>query len=165
MSNQSYKQQKEDFVSNLSGGSVSEIAAITAVAPVRLQEFPLSPRGCNYLFYTTSKFTNQDTRLSRSPSSSGPLSKGASPSSDPTPPSATSSTSSSTSADSSSRLRSMPTRPFCCFYSSSPPWHPCICCPRKLALAEDLLSPAKMACHRSWMYYPSSRSSRRTVAR
>lgn len=35
MSKQSYKQQKEDFVSNLSGGSVPEIAAVTAVVPVR----------------------------------------------------------------------------------------------------------------------------------
>lgn len=37
MSNQegtSYKQQKEDFVSNLSGGDVSEIGYVTAVAPV-----------------------------------------------------------------------------------------------------------------------------------
>jgi phosphatidylinositol glycan class W len=31
---QSYKQQKEDFVSNLSGGSVTEINFVTAVAPV-----------------------------------------------------------------------------------------------------------------------------------
>jgi phosphatidylinositol glycan class W len=30
----SYKQLKEDFVSNLSGGSVSEIAQVCAVAPV-----------------------------------------------------------------------------------------------------------------------------------
>lgn len=30
----SYKQRKEDFVSNLSGGSVSEISYVTAVAPV-----------------------------------------------------------------------------------------------------------------------------------
>ncbi|KHN94250.1 GPI-anchored wall transfer protein [Metarhizium album ARSEF 1941] len=36
MSNQSYKQQKEDFVSNHSGGSVAEIAAVTAVAPVAI---------------------------------------------------------------------------------------------------------------------------------
>ncbi|KAG5950589.1 Glucosaminyl phosphatidylinositol (GlcN-PI) nositol acylation protein [Claviceps sorghi] len=36
MSESSYKQQKEDFVSNLSGGSVSEIAAVTAVAPVAI---------------------------------------------------------------------------------------------------------------------------------
>lgn len=31
---QSYKQLKEDFVSNLSGGSVTEIAQVCAVAPV-----------------------------------------------------------------------------------------------------------------------------------
>jgi len=31
---QSYKQLKEDFVSNLSGGSVAEIASVCAVAPV-----------------------------------------------------------------------------------------------------------------------------------
>ena len=31
---QSYKTLKEDFVSNLSGGSVSEINLVTAVAPV-----------------------------------------------------------------------------------------------------------------------------------
>ncbi len=31
----SYKQQKEDFVSNLSGGSVSEVNHVTAVAAVR----------------------------------------------------------------------------------------------------------------------------------
>ncbi|KAG5998934.1 Glucosaminyl phosphatidylinositol (GlcN-PI) nositol acylation protein [Claviceps spartinae] len=36
MSESSYKQQKEAFVSNLSGGSVSEIAAVTAVAPVAI---------------------------------------------------------------------------------------------------------------------------------
>ncbi|KIE01323.1 GPI-anchored wall transfer protein, partial [Metarhizium majus ARSEF 297] len=36
MSKQSYKQQKEDFVSNLSGGSVPEIAAVTAVVPVAI---------------------------------------------------------------------------------------------------------------------------------
>ena len=36
MSNQtSYKQLKEDFVSGLSGGSVTEINYVTAVAPVR----------------------------------------------------------------------------------------------------------------------------------
>lgn len=29
-----YKQLKEDFVSNLSGGSVVEICSVTAVAPV-----------------------------------------------------------------------------------------------------------------------------------
>lgn len=34
-SSASYKQLKEDFVSNLSGGPVSEIAAVTAVLPVR----------------------------------------------------------------------------------------------------------------------------------
>ena len=32
---QSYKSLKEDFVSNLSGGSVVEICLVTAVAPVR----------------------------------------------------------------------------------------------------------------------------------
>jgi hypothetical protein len=31
----SYKQLKEDFVSNLSGGSVAEINYVTAIAPVR----------------------------------------------------------------------------------------------------------------------------------
>lgn len=31
----SYKQLKEDFVSNLSGGPVSEINYVTAIAPVR----------------------------------------------------------------------------------------------------------------------------------
>ncbi|CCE33235.1 related to human G protein-coupled receptor [Claviceps purpurea 20.1] len=36
MSESSYKQQKEAFVSNLSGGPVSEIAAVTAVAPVAI---------------------------------------------------------------------------------------------------------------------------------
>jgi phosphatidylinositol glycan class W len=35
----SYKQLKEDFVSNLSGGTVSEIAQVTAVAPVRAEMF------------------------------------------------------------------------------------------------------------------------------
>jgi glucosaminylphosphatidylinositol acyltransferase len=32
----SYKQLKEDFVSNLSGGSAIEISYVTAVAPVRI---------------------------------------------------------------------------------------------------------------------------------
>ncbi|KZZ99117.1 GPI-anchored wall transfer protein [Moelleriella libera RCEF 2490] len=36
MSTPSYKQQKEDFVSGLTGGPVSEIAAVTAVAPVAI---------------------------------------------------------------------------------------------------------------------------------
>ncbi|KAK2608445.1 Glucosaminyl phosphatidylinositol (GlcN-PI) nositol acylation protein [Conoideocrella luteorostrata] len=36
MSTPSYKQQKEDFVSNLAGGPVPEIAAVTAVAPVAI---------------------------------------------------------------------------------------------------------------------------------
>jgi hypothetical protein len=36
----SYKQRKEDFVSNLSGGSVSEISYVTAVAPVSPCPFP-----------------------------------------------------------------------------------------------------------------------------
>ena len=31
---QSYKTLKEDFVSNLSGGSVWEVSTVTAVAPV-----------------------------------------------------------------------------------------------------------------------------------
>lgn len=31
----SYKKLKEDFVSNLSGGSASEVNYVTAVAPVR----------------------------------------------------------------------------------------------------------------------------------
>ena len=33
---QSYKTLKEDFVSNLSGGSVLEVNYVTAVAPVRI---------------------------------------------------------------------------------------------------------------------------------
>jgi len=37
----SYKQLKEDFVSNLSGGSVSEIYYVTAVAPVRNPNPPI----------------------------------------------------------------------------------------------------------------------------
>lgn len=35
----SYKQLKEDFVSNLTGGTVSEIAAVTAVLPVSQSTF------------------------------------------------------------------------------------------------------------------------------
>lgn len=35
----SYKQLKEDFVSNLTGGPVSEIAAVTAVLPVSQSTF------------------------------------------------------------------------------------------------------------------------------
>lgn len=35
----SYKQLKEDFVSNLTGGPVSEIAAVTAVLPVSQSMF------------------------------------------------------------------------------------------------------------------------------
>lgn len=44
----SYKQQKEDFVSNLAGGSVAEIALVTAVAPASRrppQSFPLTSSG------------------------------------------------------------------------------------------------------------------------
>jgi phosphatidylinositol glycan class W len=38
-----YKKLKEDFVSNLSGGTVTEIVYVTAVAPVgHLQDFFLS---------------------------------------------------------------------------------------------------------------------------
>jgi phosphatidylinositol glycan class W len=37
----SYKQRKEDFVSNLTGGSVSEISFVTAVAPVSLAFCPV----------------------------------------------------------------------------------------------------------------------------
>lgn len=32
----SYKQLKEDFVSNLSGGTVTEISKVTVVAPVSI---------------------------------------------------------------------------------------------------------------------------------
>lgn len=39
----SYKQQKEDFVSNLSGGSVTEIAYVSSVAPVSVS-FSNPPR-------------------------------------------------------------------------------------------------------------------------
>lgn len=42
----SYKQLKEDFVSNLSGGSVSEIAQVCAVAPVCGITKPLAPTHC-----------------------------------------------------------------------------------------------------------------------
>ncbi len=35
----SYKHLKEEFVSNLTGGSFAEIIAVTAVAPVRLASF------------------------------------------------------------------------------------------------------------------------------
>jgi phosphatidylinositol glycan class W len=35
----SYKQLKEDFVSNLTGGTASEIAAVTAVLPVSQSTF------------------------------------------------------------------------------------------------------------------------------
>ena len=38
----SYKALKEDFVSNLSGGSIGEINLVTSVAPVSL----LSPMYC-----------------------------------------------------------------------------------------------------------------------
>lgn len=37
----SYKQMKEDFVSNLSGGEVTEINYVTAVGPVCEQSFLL----------------------------------------------------------------------------------------------------------------------------
>jgi len=40
---QSYKSLKQDFVSGLSGGSVSEINYVTAVAPVSLQSHSLPP--------------------------------------------------------------------------------------------------------------------------
>lgn len=42
----SYKQLKEDFVSNLSGGYVSEIAQVCAVAPVCDITKPLAPTHC-----------------------------------------------------------------------------------------------------------------------
>lgn len=38
----SYKQLKEEFVSNLSGGSVAEICSVTAVAPVCLPDLLLN---------------------------------------------------------------------------------------------------------------------------
>lgn len=37
----SYKQRKEDFVSNLTGGSVSEIGYVTLVAPVSFCFIPI----------------------------------------------------------------------------------------------------------------------------
>lgn len=38
---ESYKSLKEDFVSNLTGGKISEINYVTAVAPVSLLTFPI----------------------------------------------------------------------------------------------------------------------------
>lgn len=61
MSNQSYKQQKEDFVSNLSGGSVSEIAAITAVAPVRLTKIPPPPQKTSISYSILAKSLTHNT--------------------------------------------------------------------------------------------------------
>lgn len=43
----SYKQQKEDFVSNLSGGSVFEISYVTSVASVSPPSLPLWPVQCD----------------------------------------------------------------------------------------------------------------------
>ncbi|KAI9171668.1 GPI-anchored wall transfer protein [Paramyrothecium foliicola] len=46
---QSYKQQKEDFVSNLSGGTVSEINYVTAVAPGFFKNYSLLGFSVDYL--------------------------------------------------------------------------------------------------------------------
>ena len=46
---QSYKTLKEEFVSDLLGGSVSEINYVTAVAPVSTA---MSPRPAKLMFFT-----------------------------------------------------------------------------------------------------------------
>lgn len=43
-SSPSYKQLKEDFVSNLSGGSVGEINLVISIAPVRPPSLVSPPR-------------------------------------------------------------------------------------------------------------------------
>lgn len=67
----SYKQQKEDFVSNLSGGSVTEIGLVTSVAPASwapssrmrpaadLACSPRSPCCCGLSSRRGSPFSNQ----------------------------------------------------------------------------------------------------------
>ena len=42
---QSYKTLKEEFVSNLSGSSVSEVNYVTAVAPVSVNHFGVVVQG------------------------------------------------------------------------------------------------------------------------
>ena len=42
---QSYKTLKEEFVSNLSGSSVSEVNYVTAVAPVSVNDFGVVAQG------------------------------------------------------------------------------------------------------------------------
>ena len=61
---QSYKNLKESFVSNLSGGHVSEINIVTAVAPVR---------SADSVFLRELTFAGSSPSLVGSPSSSGPL--------------------------------------------------------------------------------------------
>lgn len=43
-----YKARKEAFVSNLSGGTISEINLVTLVAPVSAPEWPLPGLKCAY---------------------------------------------------------------------------------------------------------------------
>lgn len=93
----SYKQQKEDFVSGLTGGPVGEIVAVTAVLPVS-QSQPLSS--------PATKHAESSTRL---PPSSGQFCRRANHSSSPTQRSASLSTTCSMSQPHSSPSRSTPT--------------------------------------------------------
>jgi hypothetical protein len=64
----SYKQQKEDFVSNLSGGSVTEICSVTVIAPVSctsaLHEYGTLTKGLNRFQSCSGLFFSRDNRSS-----------------------------------------------------------------------------------------------------
>ena len=64
---QSYKALKEGFVSNLSGGDVSEIYIVTAVAPVRMVNLNLGRE------LTREIYLGGSTRLVSSPEPSRPF--------------------------------------------------------------------------------------------
>lgn len=80
----SYKQLKEDFVSNLTGGPVSEIAAVTAVLPVKLLPVASVPYLLGLMYFWAKK--------NRLEPLSGLFSKRVRPSSNRTPRLASSST-------------------------------------------------------------------------
>lgn len=116
-----YKKLKEDFVSNLSGGSTSEVVLVTVVAPVGIIWRSFVVVVVAVVFLSVKAEADFVRPLLRSPFLRGPSSSAGSRSSAPTPPSPLSSTSSSTSPPSCWPSPSTPTSPFFSMASCSPP--------------------------------------------